>query len=343
MADTYIEKLNRHQVYLQRVATSLLRDNVYPQLNVAYRAARFELIEYGEINSLTDVNRVNRAITQAMSEALAFEQTNEQLNEIAINEAAYTANLVASTSVAVVTAASETAVTRYVRDAIMTLHSGNRMQSAIWSDFVKAYADKMSERYNAIITNAYSQSLSTGKMATVQQLTKQMRDLNQGIQRHEAESLFRTGVQHYASQANRLMALDNSDIIQREIPIVTFDNRTSDICISINAKYPKGWPAGESPIGYPPYHYQCRTVIGYLVEGQAELDGTRATKGATGGKQIEANTPFAKWLRGQPKSFVVETLGNRRADLFLSGKLPLANLTDRFLNPLTIDELKLKD
>ena len=54
-------------------------------------------------------------------------------------------------------------------------------------------------------------------------------------------------------------------IIEREIPIVTFDSRISDVCISISAKYPKGWLQGKSPIGYPPYHYGCRTTIGFLL------------------------------------------------------------------------------
>lgn len=343
MADSYIERINKHSVYLQRVATKLLKDDVYPTLQEAYKAVRLVLLEYGDIDTMTDVNRVNAAIRKAINETATFFEATEQLESIAVNEANYTAALLTSTSTAVVTAPSEPKTVRYVSQAIMSLKTGDKVSANIWPKFVQAYKAKMSERYNSIITNAYSESLSTGKMATLNQLTKQMRDLNQGIQRNEAEALFRTGVSHYASQANRLMALDNSDIIDREIPIVTFDNRTSDICISINAKYPKGWKAGESPIGYPPYHYQCRTVIGYLLEGQTELDGTRATKGASGGKQIEANTPFAKWLRTQPKSFVVETLGKKRADLFLDGKLPLANLTDRYLNPLTIDELKLKD
>lgn len=341
--DSYIERLNKHQVYLQRVATGILREQTYPQLGAAYRSARSVLAEFGDVRNQRELNRLNRLIDEAIKEALNFDGVNEALEQIAINEMNYTTALLTQTSGAAFVAASEPKTVDYVRRAMMVLTSGNRQDANVWSKYLEAYKDKMSERYNSIIRAGYSEFQQTGTMPTLGQLTKKMRDLNQGIQRNEMEAVIRTGVSHYASQANRLMAEDSADIIEREIPIVTFDNRTSDICISISARYSKGWKYGDSPIGYPPYHYNCRTVIGYLVEGQAELDGMKASKGSEGGEQIKANTPFAKWLRTQPKSFIYETLGKRRGDLFLDGKLELANLTDRFLNPLTIEQLKLKD
>lgn len=345
MADSYLEKQNRHQVYLSRLAGGILKDDVYPSIFNAYENARTELAKFGDINSLQDLNRVNRAVTKAINEALdeGFTAATQSMNAIAVNEAAYQAAALTALGDAAVTAPSESKVTRYVRDAIMTLESGRRTSSAIWPDYVKGYTESMSRQYNSIITSAYSESLDAGVMPTLNQISQRFRALNNELLRRDAEALVRTGVQHYAQQASNLMVQDNADIIDREIPVVTFDSRTSDICISLSARYPNGWPLGKSPIGYAPYHYQCRTRILYLLKGQAELDGTRASKGAEGGKQIEANTPFSKWLRGQPRGFIEETLGKKRADLFLSGKLPLANLTDKYLNPLHISELKLND
>ena len=337
---TYLGKTNRHQVYLARLASTILKDDVYPSIDAAYRAVRLALIEFGDINSIRDVDRVNAIINKAISESLntGFTAATSNMSAIAVNEAIYTAGLLSS-SAAVLSVPTESKVNKYVREAIMSLSSGSSKQSAVWSKFVNGYDGMMANKYNSIITAAYNESLSTGKMQTVGQLTKQLRDLNNNLLRHSAETLVRTGVQHYTAKANQLMVADNSDIIEREMPIVTFDSRTSDICISISAKYPKGWSAGKSPIGYNPYHYGCRTIMGYLLFGQKEFDGKRSSSGAEGGKQIEASTPFAKWLRGEPKSFVYETLGKRRGELFLAGKLPLANLTDKYLKPLPLSAL----
>lgn len=337
---TYLETVNRHQVYIARLATGILKDEVYPSINDAYKAVRLALAEYGDITSRRDVNRVNALINKAINESLTdgFATATASMTTIAVNEAAYTAALLSSAA-ATLAVPGESKIESYVRNSIMSLSSGNRKQSAIWSKFVKGYEGTMANRYNAIITSAYNESLTSGKMQTLGQLTKQFRDLNNNIQRSEAESLVRTGVQHYAARANQLMAADNSDIIEREIPIVTFDGRTSDTCISIDAKYKKGWPLGKSPIGYNPWHFGCRSIIGYLLFGQDEFEGTKASKGADGGAQIKANTPFGQWLRTQPKSFVFETLGKRKGQLFLDGKLPLANLTNQYLKPLTLNDL----
>lgn len=345
MADSYLEKQNKHQVYLSRLAGGILKDDVYHAINSAYRAARLVIADYGDINSLQDLNRVNRAVTHAVNEQLTegFTAATTSMSAIAVNEAAYQAAALGVMSDTVLNVPSESKINKYVRESIMTLESGKRTNSAVWADYVKGYEDSMSRQYNAIITSAYNESLSSGQMATLNQLSQRFRALNNDLLARDAEALIRTGVRHYSQQASLLMAADNSDIIAREVPIVTFDRQTSDICISVTSKYSKGWEAGKSPIGYPPYHYNCRTTIVYLLKGQTELEGTKASKGAEGGKQIDAQTPFSKWLRDQPKSFVVETLGKKRADLFLSGRLPLANLTDKYLNPLPISELKLNN
>lgn len=263
---TYLETVNRHQVYIARLATGILKDSTYPGINAAYFASRSVLMGFGELNSIRDVNRLNAAVTKAISKELTegFTATTASMSTIAVNESIYTAALLSSAT-SVLSAPGESKVNKYVREAIMSLTSGKKKQSAVWPKFVKAYEESFSRQYNAVITSAYNESLSSGTMKTVGQLTKQFRDLNNNVLRHDAETLVRTGVQHYANKANQLMAADNSDIIEREVPIVTFDSRISDICISISARYPKGWLQGKSPIGYPPYHYNA-VVAGELVK-----------------------------------------------------------------------------
>lgn len=345
MADSYIQKQDKHQVYLSRLAGGILKEDIYPGINNAYRSVYSILREHGDISSIRELNQVTKAVTAAIKESVGegFAAATASMSAIAVNEAAYQAAALSLMSDTVLKAPGEPRVNKYTRESIMSLTSGKRVTSGVWPSFVKGYEDSMSREYNSIITAAYSESLSTGKMATLNQLSQRLRNANNELLARDAEALVRTGVQHYAGKASQLMAADNSDIIEREIPIVTFDSRTTDICISISAKYPKGWSLGKSPIGYPPYHYQCRTIIGYLLKGQTELEGTRSAKGSEGGSQIAANTPFAKFLREQPKDYIYETLGRKRGELFIAGKLPLANLTDKYLNPLPISKLNLTD
>ena len=185
-----------------------------------------------------------------------------------------------------------------------------------------------------------------------------------------AESIVRTAVNHFGTQGRLAFADGNSDVIEREIPIVTFDSRVSDTCISISANYGQsGWPYGKSPVGYPPYHPNCRTQIGFLLKGQTELFGTRQSVGgrkdgeaeenfdkrqkrsdkvikyrgkndkAFKSEQIPANTPIAKFLRDQPRWYVDEVLGKKKATAFLNGELSLGKLTDDDLKPRTVQQL----
>lgn len=75
----------------------------------------------------------------------------------------------------------------------------------------------------------------------------------------------------------------------------------------------------------------------------ANITGTRASKGATGGKQVSANTTFGPWLRNQPASFQKDYLGPDRYKLFSKGKLSIKGFVDRDGNELTLKQLKKKE
>ena len=171
------------------------------------------------------------------------------------------------------------------------------------------------------------------------------------------------------------MAADNKSVIAREVPVTTFDNRRSLTCTSIQDKYgQKGWLVGESPIGYPPYHYSCRTGIIFLPKGQDSIEGMRAAVSGRKGEQakedyeardsrtdkkvkyrgkrdqnifntsqIRSSTTIESWMRRQPRWYVDSALGKTRADLFLRGDLKLNKFTDATGRPLTLAELRRVD
>ena len=53
-------------------------------------------------------------------------------------------------------------------------------------------------------------------------------------------------------------------------------------------------------------------------------------------KPIPANTPFAKFLKSQPRWYIEQQLQSKKlADDFINGKINLADLTDKDLKPLS--------
>ena len=74
--------------------------------------------------------------------------------------------------------------------------------------------------------------------------------------------------------------------------------------------------------------------------------GTRASKGAKGGQQTTAKT-YYEWLERQPKFFQQDVLGKAKTELFRKGGLSSEKFrkltSDKFGQPLTLDEIKAKD
>ena len=57
MTDTYLDRHQRHEIYLQRLASELLNKYAYPNLTQAYKAARLIVLD---VDDLSD-NKIGRA------------------------------------------------------------------------------------------------------------------------------------------------------------------------------------------------------------------------------------------------------------------------------------------
>jgi hypothetical protein len=60
-------------------------------------------------------------------------------------------------------------------------------------------------------------------------------------------------------------------------------------------------------------------------------------------ESVKYGTNLDVWMKEQGFAFVADNLGEARAKLLFDGKLSLARMTDAFGNPLTLEQLKLKD
>ena len=368
MPDTLLETLNRRDLDIQRLATTLLNDYGYSSLDEAYKSARVILLNAGDITSTTKRNKVlteiNKSIPGITESALA--EITAGLTSMALLEANFQAETLTEFSETKVSKPANKLVREYVEKGVMSLESGSIAIAGTWGEISGDYQDAVTD----VIKNQVKAGVVNGE--TTAAIIRRVKLATTGTLRNRISTLVRTGAQHAATQARLAMRDDNLDVIAREIPIVTFDSRTSGICISISEKYPNGWPAGKSPVGYPAYHPNCRTSISFLPEG-VELEGERpAIYGKKGekaeeaferkedyaeargstvvrytgrrdkafeAKQIPVKTPYSRFLAQQPRWYVEQVLGKTKADAFLSGELDLKDLTINGLKPATLDEL----
>lgn len=366
-----INQTEQRQVMLGRLAAGLVRNNIYPTLAEAYKAAKAILDSAETITSITKLNavtaQIRRAVTEIDTEGWAV--VTKELEEIAIYDAAYYAGLVGTAASVKLSTPPDEKIIGYINKSIMTWKSktGKVTDSGLWHQYTKAYTGAWVDRIDSIVRNGYSQG------ETVKQIADQIKLLANGEFLDKATNLARTGVQHYAVQGRQAMFADNTDQLAREYPIVTFDNRISSTCKGIGFTYKDGWPIGQSPVGYPPYHPQCRTAVIALPEG-VKPEGTRAAVGGKKGEeaaeaaerkeertgkkpiykgkkdltmfkpgQIPVSTPIDEFFARQPRWWLESNLGKEQADMFISGRLSFSDFYTAAGRPLTLTQLRALD
>jgi len=360
-----LDKILRHEVYVQRLASGGLKDSVYPSLDATLAAVKAILSEHGVVPNITELNRITKAITEEINSQKGWATLTTALDSLAVYEAGFQATVLGEAFAHKMNVPKDSSIVRYVTKAIMSLESGKRVDAGTWANFVKANVNSQTSIINQIVINAYS------KGEALNTITNQIQTAFTGIIKPQAESLARTGYAHYTAQANEAMIQDNADILSDYYYVVTFDSRLSDICRNVSIRYnPKGkrFSVGDKAAPFPPLHFQCRTrriatPKDWMPTGDKSSVGGRVGGGenyeerlerkdgrvvkytgkndkAFKGEVIKANTTYSTWLKNQPTWFVTATLGKTRADLFLSGKMKLSRFTDMTGRTLTLEELK---
>ena len=247
------DDLDKHSVYLGRLATQLLRANIFPSYDAAYKAVRLILLDAETIGSPTKLSLVNKAIAKAIEAATtsAWESTTNELTALAVYESSYYAELIGGYAGIRMKTPPQRQVKDWMQKALMALESNQRSRAGTWPEFVAGNQGSFISTVQSLVKRGYING------STVNEMVRELRPLVDGLIKRDAEALVRTAVAFYSNQGRQQMVSANKDLIAREVPFVTFDNRTSNICRSIDSLYSEGWPVGESPIGYPPYHFGC--------------------------------------------------------------------------------------
>lgn len=361
---SYPEQQAQHTVYIQRLATKLLNEDIYPSYKRAYRAARRIVLDADTIATPAKLNAITKEIAQALEPIYseAWQGGTKELEEYAVYEAAYQAALLDAAENIQLTVPADKKIKRYIDKALMSLEGG-RASVGAWADFVGNNTKSNVDIYLNQIRAGYANGES------VSQITKRLKTVTDGVIKNQAEAMARTGMQHYANQASEAMYDDNDDVITGYVYLAVLDNRTTTLCAGRDGNY-YSRDDNRPPL---PAHWNCRSRYAPRTGNEKNLDGKRTAVGgrdgddaqdafetrknrmATTGKvkrrgrqddeffdpsQVSAKTDYDKWLSKQPEWFIDDTLGPARAKLFKSGGLSMGSFNDLTGRQLNLRELK---
>lgn len=161
------------------------------------------------------------------------------------------------------------------------------------------------------------------------EIRKAITELATGLHKHQAEALVRTLTNHAASQARKLVVVNNKELFESEEWTAVLDGRTTLIC---GGRDGREYPVGRGP--YPPAHWNCRSVRIPVFKKEFAIEGR-------GKKSPE----FDGWLRGQSADFQDDYFsqfpdGLEKAALFRRGKLPIQSFRDETGRNFTLEQLQ---
>jgi SPP1 gp7 family putative phage head morphogenesis protein len=185
--------------------------------------------------------------------------------------------------------------------------------------FMRDWTGKTAERVSGAISAGYYQGQTTNQILQTIRGTRAngFTDGLLAISNKDAALMVRTALQHSAVQAREATWAANADVVRRVRWVSTLDDRTSQICQSLDGQEYK---LDQGP--RPPIHIACRsTIVPVLDDRLAFLDAgaTRSARGPEGVSSVDAKQTYYAWLKEQPRDFVAEAVGPQRAKLLLDG------------------------
>lgn len=363
------DKYLQHELYLGRLATGSINSELLPSLKLTELEIIKILREYDVIATPQELNEITKLVRDQINSEKGWASVTKDMSAMAVYEANWQSSYTATALSVALSVPKDSKIIRYVTQSIMSLESGSSVSAGTWAQFVRQNKDSQIKAVNSIIRNGYAKQQTSG------QISRRIKQAFGGTIRNNAEILTRTGFVHYASQANEAMVQDNTDVLKEYVYIVTFDNRTSDICIGIS-KFNQ--PSNRYKVGDPkapntPLHFACRTRRQAVTKGWMPT-GTKASVGGRRGenaeenfdkrkdrrdgnlvkyrgrkdkafiaREIEADLTLDSWLKTLPRWFVEDTLGKKRAQLYLDNKVSLDRFSDATGRPLTLAEIESRE
>ena len=354
MTSNLTESASRHAIYTQRFAGHLA--NLFdPYSERLKRELRLIMIDAPETTQ--NIRRINQIVKEFRGISLALygdyndEQILTELSDFSASESEFAVTnlkaVVKSASVEIAAPASAQ-VWAAVNATPLVMPGAGGVN--ILEPFIKETEAAQIKKVSDLIRIGYM----TGR--TSPQIAKDIAGKGGYLDKQNRtaiKAMVRTATNHVSNIARQKTYDDNDDIIAGYEIVATLDGRTSDICKGYDGLIVK---RNDKVKPMPPFHVNCRTTTSPVLDARYSADdeeGTRASAGVTGGKQVDANKSYYQWLKDQGaqgtngKAFVVDVLGKERADLFLNGGLSIdkfKQLTmDELFRPLPLSELRKKE
>jgi SPP1 gp7 family putative phage head morphogenesis protein len=192
--------------------------------------------------------------------------------------------------------------------------------------------------------------LGMAQNETIDQIVRRVRGRSVGGGRYvggvmqtstrDATALVRTAVNEIATKANFETYAANDDITKKYELVVTFDSRTSDICISLDGRT---YAYDDPNRRMPPFHFNCRTTIAPIVDWKGlGLEPPPEGMRASADGPVPAGDRYGDWLKRQSVPEQNKILGRGRAQLWRDGKLELRDLVRTDGSSITLAELEAK-
>lgn len=340
---------SRHAVFVNRFAGGLHNEFI-PFLESMQRQIRAQLRDNPETTEWTRrrLNAQLRDVGQLMQAVFDDYSTGlfDNLEEFSGSEAQFEVNALS---------------TVINSDSIdVSLPSANQAFAAVTSrplvfgesapllrPFVRDWESSQITRVQNVIRAGFFQG------QTIEQMVRSVSGRNGTLDKQVRQSnraIVRTAVNHVSSVARQATFDQNDDIVIGYQWVSTLDSRTSTQCRTLDGTIFLRRNAATQNQPLPPIHIGCRSATAPILDQRFaidESDATRASRGAEGGQQVNASQSYYSWLKTQPDSFVIETLGRTRGQLFLNGGLnadEFAKLSvDRLFRPLTLAEMRARD
>lgn len=364
-AEQLTEQTTRHSVYTQRFAGRLA--NLFdPYLTRLTREIKLIMVDAPETTQ--SIRRINQLISEWRSVSLSIygeyneDVLYEELQPFAVNESEWELDnlksVVKSPSITLA-APAPVQVWAAVNSTPLIFPDSNGVK--LLEPFIKDWEKGQIEAVSDIIRTGFI----TGR--TSQQITQDIAGKNGYLDnqnRKSIKTMVRTATNQVSNVARRETLDENDDIVIGYQIIATLDSRTSSICRHHDQGkvFNKGlivWADGSRvktkvrPM--PAFHPNCRTSIIAILDERYAIDesaATRASKGVSGGKQVNATENYYSWLKKQGEQgkkgleFVQDVLGKERGDLLVNGGLTserFQRLTiDELFRPIPLDELRKK-
>lgn len=347
---------DRHNLYLQKLAAGIYNSKVYPSLEEARKAVRLLLLDAEEIKNVKELLKIQDKINSEIDSTYraGWNEATDDLIQAAYYEADWQVSALGVYASAELKSPGRKKIDGFIAESIMSLSSGQRVNSGTWAQFVDTNINSAKKQVNGLVVRGYQDG------QTVSQISRAIKQSVEGILSQEAETLARTGMAHYANTARDAMASSNDSILKYRVFSATFDNRTTLICRSLDQKK---WPIKDTSYPRLPIHYGERSSY-YFATNESEIG--QGNKSSVGGKtdgedinprrklkyrgkrdtdifkpgQIRASTTQDSWMRDQPRWFVASAIGKSRAKLFLDGKMSIDKFTDMQGRTINLDQLR---